>query len=81
MILAYLNQINNGQKKTGHGGYWCLWLAQSQWKYKKSVTVWKISESSSNLDQAESFSSNRLEMATVWSEHHRNLSIEGILYL
>ena len=50
-------------------------------KTKKSVTVWKILESSSNVDQAKSCSSIRLEMATAWSEHHHNLSIEGILYL
>ena len=79
-IFSHSN-VTMAKKKTGHGGFWCLWPAQSQWKYKKSVTVWKIFESSSNLDQAESFSSNRLEMATVWSEHHHNLSIEGILYL
>ena len=69
---------NHGKKKTVHGGFWCLWAAFSQRKYKKSVTVWKIFESSSNLDQAEIYSSIRLEMATVWSEHPHNLSIEGI---
>ena len=38
---------------------------------KKSVTIWKIFESCSSIS---------LEMATVWSEHHYYLSIEGDLY-
>ena len=47
---------------------------------EKSVTVLNIFESSSSLDQAESCSSIRLEMATVWSKHPHNLSIEGIQF-
>ena len=51
---------NHGQKKKNvHGGFWCIWHACFQWKYTKSVTVWKIFKNSSNLDQAESCSSNR----------------------
>ena len=37
-------EITMGKKKNVHGGFCCFWPACCQWKYKKSVTVWKIFE-------------------------------------
>ena len=64
--------LSHGLRNTAHGIFLCLWPAWFHLKYKKSVTIWKIFESSSNLDQVEICCSIHLKMATVLSEHHRN---------